>query len=237
MKKMYAKLFLIIFFVIISFNQINCNYTNNDISNGLNEDHEDSNVNESCPCEGQGCHPLCMKDEDTSLGMLFMLTASQVILATAIIMGISAVITIILRVCSRTRFQRNTQNLTNIPDEFQRTGIRASLTSLQQRVMSKLRDRPPRYETRHNYEFQRRQRNNTRIPILNPGAVTSTVNIPPPAYEVGDNNSASELPPTYTIAIEDTGGVLNQPLPIDERETTNENDISRNRTTDNVLHI
>lgn len=121
---------------------------------------------------------------------MFLLTASEVILGTAVVMGLSALVTILLRVCSRPRFARNSAD-PNIPDEFGRTGIRASLTSLQQRVMSKLRDRPPRYETRHNYEYQRRDRN-TRITVLNPAAAaaaTSLADIPPPAYENDDNSS------------------------------------------------
>ena len=119
---------------------------------------------------------------------MFLLTASEVVLGTAIIMGLSALITVLLRVCSRQRYNRNDQENTNSPDEFGRSGIRASLTSLQQRVMTKLRDRPPKYETRHNYEYQRRERN-TRISVLNPGATSLATNIPPPTYETSDNIS------------------------------------------------
>lgn len=124
---------------------------------------------------------------------MFLLTASEVILGTAVVMGLSALVTILLRVCSRPRYARNTAD-PNIPDEFGRMGLRASLTSLQQRVMSKLRDRPPRYETRHNYEYQRRE-GTTRIHVLNPAAAVpiaaSSTNIPPPAYDNSDNNSVS----------------------------------------------
>lgn len=116
-----------------------------------------------------------------SFEAMFLLTASEVILGAAIIMGLSALVTVLLRVCSSRRYPRNAPN---IPDEFGRNGQRVSLTSLQQRVLSKLRDRPPRYETRHNYEYQRREAG-TRIPVLNPGAS----NIPPPSYENNDNNS------------------------------------------------
>lgn len=123
---------------------------------------------------------------------MFLLTASEVILGTAVIMGLSALVTILMRLCSRQRTNsRNSQNISTVPDEFGRTGIRVSLTSLQQRVMSKLRDRPPRYETRHNYEYQRRDRN-TRISVLNPAAATMSNSFPPPSYEASDNNSVSE---------------------------------------------
>lgn len=124
---------------------------------------------------------------------MFLVTASQVILGTALIMGISALVTVMLRVCSNRRYSRNSQNLSNIPDEFGRVGgTRVSVTSLQQRVMTKMRDRPPRYETRHNYEYQRRE-GCTRIPILNPAAsvAVSEASIPPPAYENSDGNSVS----------------------------------------------
>lgn len=127
---------------------------------------------------------------------MFLLTASEVILGTAIIMGISALVTVLLKVCSRPRYARNSQDIVNVPNnEFGRMGLRVSLTSLQQRVMLKLRDRPPRYETRHNYEYQRRDLS-TRIAVLNPAAAssqTSTTNncIPPPAYENSDNSSVS----------------------------------------------
>lgn len=125
---------------------------------------------------------------------MFLITVSQVVLGTAIIMGLSALVTLLLRACSRPRRYPNTSQQTtdHLPDEFGRTGLRASLSSLQQRVMSKLRDRPPRYETRHNYDYQRQQRS-TRIAVLNPGAALETAsnhpNIPPPPYESSDNNS------------------------------------------------
>lgn len=128
-----------------------------------------------------------------SIKTMFLLTASEVVLGTAIIMGLSALITVLLRVCTtRPRYGGNSQENSNNPDEFGRTGIRVSLTSLQQRVMSKLRDRPPRYETRHNYEYQRRE-GNTRIPVLNPGATSMAANVPPPTYETGDNISVRNL--------------------------------------------
>lgn len=125
-----------------------------------------------------------------SFETMFLVTASEVVLGTAIIMGLSALVTILLRICSRPRYPRNTQTNSNVPDEFGRTGIRFSLSSLQQRVMSKLRDRPPRYETRHNYEYQRRETSTTRIPVLNPGAASMANNIPPPAYEPSSDNSS-----------------------------------------------
>jgi len=243
---------LITFFVINSFFEILCNNINSDLTNNMlnNEGYNavieaqteeatypTTQIYGDCPCIGD-CHWKCPVDDSKSIQNMFLLMASEVILGAAIIMGLSAIITLLLKVCSRSRY-RNSQENANIQDEFGRTGIRASLTSLQQTVMTKLRDRPPRYETRHNYEYQRREMS-SRIAVLNPGA-----SIPPPSYETSDTNSASELPPAYTIAVEDTGGILNQSFSIDEatvvREAenpTSENgDITRNRTSDNTLHI
>lgn len=101
--------------------------------------------------------------------------------------------------------------------------------------------------------------------MLNPAAsvAPSEASIPPPAYENSDNNSVSgdcfdsaisftnlllkvnELPPAYTIAIEDTGGFLNPLFVTDERaaavdtaQTSGASDINaRNTTNDNTLHI
>jgi hypothetical protein len=118
---------------------------------------------------------------------MFLLTASEIVLGTAIIMGLSAIVTVLLRICARPPYVRRSQTGSIVPDEFGRVGNRMSLTSLQQRVMSKLRDRPPRYETRHNYEYQRRSQSS--LPAtLNPAAAS---NVPPPAYESSDNNSVS----------------------------------------------
>lgn len=119
-----------------------------------------------------------------------MLTVCEVVLGTAIIMGLSALVTVLLKICSRPRLSRNAQEDPNNPDDFGRNGVRVSLTSLQQRVMTKLRDRPPRYETRHNYEYQRRE-GNTRISVLNPGATSMAADMPPPTYEANDSNSVS----------------------------------------------
>lgn len=59
-----------------------------------------------------------------------------------------------------------------------------------------------RYETRHNYEYQRRE-TTARIPVLNPGAIStaSMSNIPPPTYELSDNSSVrSSLQDRFLIS-------------------------------------
>ena len=100
---------------------------------------------------------------------------------------------------------RNGRDIPDLLDALERNENRASLTSLQRTVISKLRDRPPRYETRHNYEYRRRegingnenlniQQNNQEasdrrlIAVLNPSA--NRRNGPPPPYEpVEDSHS------------------------------------------------
>lgn len=105
---------------------------------------------------------------------MFLLTVSEIFLATAIIMGLTAVVTIMLRFCTRPAQDYNQSATTVLP----RGGIRVSLTSLQQRVMSKLRDRPPRYETRHNYEYNQRER-----PVAIITMEPKSTNEPPPPYD------------------------------------------------------
>lgn len=105
---------------------------------------------------------------------MFLLTVSEIFLATAIIMGLTAVVTIMLRCCTRpVQSYNESASATGLP----RAGIRVSLTSLQQRVLSKLRDRPPRYETRHNYEYNQRER-----PVSVHQQPKSS-NEPPPPYD------------------------------------------------------
>jgi hypothetical protein len=127
---------------------------------------------------------------------MFLLTAGEVLLGTAIIMGLSAVVTMLLRVCTRNRMLTNRQHIPSLEEAFDRNGNRASVTSLQQSVMTKMRDRPPRYETRHNYEYRQRDNDsgsseNNRPTILNPRATAEPG--PPPPYENDDNSSVRDL--------------------------------------------
>lgn len=126
---------------------------------------------------------------------MFLLTAGEVLLGTAIIMGLSALVTVIIKALASTRLSR-TRRIQSLSEAFDRNHNRASLTSLQQTVLSKLRDRPPRYETRHNYEYRRREQNDEgeserrdvsirNVAVLNPGARNSTE--PPPPYENDGN--------------------------------------------------
>ncbi|KAL7029909.1 hypothetical protein ACKWTF_006425 [Chironomus riparius] len=160
----------------------------------------------SCSADDQDCILKCLSEDnkDDGIGNMFLLTAGEVLLGTAIIMGLSALVTLLLRACTRTRMPRNGRDIPDMLDAFDRNGNRASLTSLQQTVMSKLRDRPPRYETRHNYEYRRRDDSDgdrdieqthqatsiRNVAVLNPNA--NRINEPPPPYETAeDANSVS----------------------------------------------
>lgn len=119
---------------------------------------------------------------------MFVLIAGEILLGTAVIMGLSVIVTIMLRMCTRSRLS-NRRN-PRFAEAFERNDNRASLTSLQQTIIDKMRDRPPRYETRHNYEYRRREQSDEGtssneigirgIAILNPGARCE----PPPPYEM-----------------------------------------------------
>uniref|UniRef100_A0A182NN24 Uncharacterized protein n=1 Tax=Anopheles dirus TaxID=7168 RepID=A0A182NN24_9DIPT len=171
-----------------------------------------------CPAEGQQCRACCISDALTcyrgvcqrcsvdnngnciSQESLFFLTAAQVALATAMVLGVIS-LSFLLYKTLRNRLRRNNPVLES---EFRQSVVsRVSLSSIQQRVVRRLRDRPPKYETRHNYEYQQRQgterqtsqqtteTENVRQPNVVP------IGGPPPAYD-GDTLSLAENPPPYT---------------------------------------
>uniref|UniRef100_A0A182PQA2 EGF-like domain-containing protein n=1 Tax=Anopheles epiroticus TaxID=199890 RepID=A0A182PQA2_9DIPT len=96
--------------------------------------------------------------------------------------------------------RRNNQVLES---EFRQSVVsRVSLSSIQQRVIRRLRDRPPKYETRHNYEYQQRQterQTSQQSTSTDNARPRNPVPIggPPPAYD-GDTVSLAENPPPYT---------------------------------------
>uniref|UniRef100_A0A182VPP5 Uncharacterized protein n=1 Tax=Anopheles minimus TaxID=112268 RepID=A0A182VPP5_9DIPT len=170
-----------------------------------------------CPSEGQHCRGCCISDALTcyravcqrcsldsngnciSQESLFFLTAAQVALATAMVLGVIS-LSFLLYKTLRNRLRRNNQVLES---EFRQSVVsRVSLSSIQQRVIRRLRDRPPKYETRHNYEYQQRQ---TERQISQQSASTNNIEQPnatpiggpPPAYD-GDTVSLAENPPPYT---------------------------------------
>lgn len=158
---------------------------------------------------------------------MFLFIAGEILLGIALIMGLSAVVTILLRMCTRSRLSRD-RRITSFTEGFDRNDNRtSSLSSLQRTIIDKMRDRPPRYETRHNYEYRRREQSEEEygsrnvgircISILNPGVSERTNCEPPPTYETGENSSVfisilaqddlsifsilqgHELPPVYSI--------------------------------------
>lgn len=116
---------------------------------------------------------------------------------------------------------------------------RVSLTSLQQRVVTRLRDRPPGYETQRNYDYQQSQSRdeNTATPnntvssavlIDPPRSRTMLPGEPPPCYD--ENTEAplpsvrGELPPPYSISVITTSDNSS----IIQDITPNENGITNN---------
>ncbi|XP_053680180.1 uncharacterized protein LOC128731108 [Anopheles nili] len=171
-----------------------------------------------CPGEGQPCRGCCVSNALTCyLGVchrcsvdsngncisqesLFFLTAAQVALATAMVLGVIS-LSFLLYKTLRNRLRRNSPV---IESEFRQSAVsRVSLSSIQQRVVRRLRDRPPKYETRHNYEYQQRQteqRQNSEQNVPNEEDQQRSVvpqDGPPPAYD-GDTVSLAENPPPYT---------------------------------------
>lgn len=174
-----------------------------------------------CPSEGLLCRGCCISDAfscyrgvcQRNQETLFFLTAAQVALATAMVLGVIS-LSFLLYKTLRNRLRRNNQVLQS--ESRQSVVSRVSLSSIQQRVVRRLRDRPPKYETRHNYEYQQRQteRQNSQ---QNPPTEPVPISGPPPAYE-GDTVSLAENPPPYTP--EQTGepstrvAVIDIPSPI-----------------------
>ncbi|EAT35439.1 AAEL012398-PA [Aedes aegypti] len=174
-----------------------------------------------CPMEGQSCTGCCFGDaicyggrcqrcymdqngECIAQTSLFFLTAAQVALATAMVIGVSALATLMYKTF-RARSRNNSQR--PLGNNLNRTGSsRISLSSIQIRVLRRLRDRPPKYETRHNYDFHQREqaaprddgpRTNT-TPVNQPGGRSDPIiGAPPPAYD-GDVASLVDFPPPYS---------------------------------------
>ncbi|XP_001237639.4 uncharacterized protein LOC120898899 isoform X1 [Anopheles arabiensis] len=170
-----------------------------------------------CPAEGQYCRGCCISDALTcyhgvcrrcsldsngnciSQESLFFLTAAQVALATAMVLGVIS-LSFLLYKTLRNRLRRNNQVLES---EFRQSVVsRVSLSSIQQRVIRRLRDRPPKYETRHNYEYQQRQTErqiSQQSSSVEPDRQSNPAPVggPPPAYD-GDTISLAENPPPYT---------------------------------------
>ncbi|XP_053685830.1 uncharacterized protein LOC128735364 [Sabethes cyaneus] len=159
----------------------------------------------SCCFGGMVCHAgrctHCWKDQDgecITQDSLFFLTAAQVALATAMVIGVSALATLLYKTFRARARNANQQTLES--DQNRPRASRLSLSSIQIRVLRRLRDRPPKYETRHNYEFHQRERtgqtNQQRRHDTSP--VSSPTGDPPPTYD-GEVTSVLDLPPPYSV--------------------------------------
>lgn len=222
----------------ISCGQFQCNATTQmcvdmmtcDCKPGFEHNLEDGRCH-LCPSEGHPCLSCCLgesicyrgycqrcfRDQNgdcISQDSLFFLTAAQVALATAMVIGIAALATLLyktFRARSRANNSSNQRRLSSAGgDNLQnRSSLsRVSLTSIQIRVLRRLRDRPPKYETRHNYEFhQREQQTQTSptTPTAQPAApdsepITIRIGDPPPAYDE-DVTSMVDFPPPYSAEL------------------------------------
>ncbi|XP_059611578.1 uncharacterized protein LOC132258327 [Phlebotomus argentipes] len=162
-----------------------------------------------CPGEGQPCEDNCCYGEDIFCihdvctqckrkenggflcpngGHLIFATASQIALSAALIIGIAALATLLFRMCSKRSLADRPRNRGLLSEDDARfSSERASLSSIQIRILQRLRDRPPRYETRHNYNFR---------------SQSQDAGIAPPSYDsTAAPSTDTELPPSYTIAI------------------------------------
>jgi len=158
-----------------------------------------------CRCDSDVCENF---SESNSSQDMFM-NASQIALVAALLMGAAALAMLLYRICTKpsyfgSRRVRLNRNQEANESEFQRVS-ESSLTSIQIRVISRLRDRPPKYETQHNYDtrIQRQEEeiqhtcahsneNNNTIPVVNAAEHA------PPAYDDGSKESVHESPPPYS---------------------------------------
>ncbi|KAJ6641960.1 hypothetical protein Bhyg_06905 [Pseudolycoriella hygida] len=153
------------------------------------------------------------------------MNASQIALVAALIMGAAALATLLYRICTKpsyfgSRRTRSNRNAEATESTLQQVS-RASLSSIQIRVISRLRDRPPKYETQHNYDMriQRQEEEMQRTTNNNNGDISTIstgriVEHAPPPYD-GSKESVHELPPPYS----DTGHETLPDIVIPNRNT------------------
>ncbi|XP_062563857.1 uncharacterized protein LOC134226836 isoform X2 [Armigeres subalbatus] len=118
------------------------------------------------------------------------------------VIGVAALATLLYRTL-RARSRNNLQPVRE--NTLSRVGsTRLSLTSIQIRVLRRLRDRPPKYETRHNYEFHQREHDEASVeprtnttPISQQTRADPILGAPPPSYD-GDVTSLVDFPPPYS---------------------------------------
>lgn len=216
----------------ISCGQFQCNATTQicmdkitcDCKPGFEHNLEDGRCH-LCPSEGHPCISCCLGEsicyrgychrcfrdqngECISQDSLFFLTAAQVALATAMVIGIAALATLLYKTFRARSSANNSHNQPTAGDDLQNrfSLSRVSLTSIQIRVLRRLRDRPPKYETRHNYEFHQREQQTqtspttTSQPTADPEPITIRIGDPPPAYDE-DVTSMVDFPPPYSTEL------------------------------------
>ncbi|XP_055852487.1 uncharacterized protein LOC129916514 [Episyrphus balteatus] len=124
----------------------------------------------------------------------FYFTASQIALSAALIMGMAALSMVVYRLCTKPRYlsarQRALASQMGLNMENENLSyanyLRASLTSMQIRVLSRMRDRPPTYDNRPT----------PAVPLE-----------APPPYE--GNSEGIALPPPYMEVLVNSNGYTN----------------------------
>jgi len=176
-----------------------------------------------CPDQAQRCHicckgphlicyiGICVKchfDISTqkciSQDELFYVTISQIALVTAMFLGMLALLVLLYRTCIKFAYifgrrARDSEVRTHNIGHMQRLGFtRTSITSIQRRVITRLKDRPPRYARAI---LENNTNNNGQI-VNDQSCVV--LGEPPPMYESSnavDIESHRDLPPDYSIAV------------------------------------
>ncbi|XP_055381879.1 putative uncharacterized protein DDB_G0286901 [Condylostylus longicornis] len=238
---------------------------------------------EICPSLGEACGNCCKSVELVCIEGIcecgfdystcssanggYLVTASQIALSAALIMGIAALAMVVYRLCTRPKYlsarhraalarARGNQN-DNDPANNYPSDARTSLTSMQIRVINRLRDRPPTYDGINNSNVRDRNSNGlTSAPnIITATNINSSNNInnngitvqrnidAPPPYLNSDNQLELELhrPPPYTEVILCPAGYLNESytntenLSNSDGTTRNNNDNNNNNNNNNNI--
>lgn len=117
---------------------------------------------------------------------------TQIAILAAIISGFSTCIIYAIMFYCKARFSRNSDESISNTSDFNQPAAPVSFSPLQQRVITKLRDRPPRYEPSQSAECRRSDHDSSSVFMINLEAsskAASCLNIPPPAYELSDKTS------------------------------------------------
>lgn len=169
-------------------------------------------INNTCLCANPDS-PFCPSQSGV------FVTASQIALSAALIMGIAALSMVIYRLCTKPKYQTARQRAErrmrdrNSVDTDNYGNIRSSLSSMQIRILARLRDRPPPYHGEQ---------------TANTLSTIQTIENPP-SYNC-TRDLESHLPPPYTEIVLNPSGYLNQSFENTEQLATSLNVNTDNRS-------